>query len=287
MDSSNHWYGHAHALARYCGVDAENPPRINGVIQHGWTFVHGFGYGHRPPHGFAKYVWADVSRRRGQVVGWRDYYVIGAPFLYLDLVEPDPGGADREGTIWYPFHGTADYEKVSGDHSQLIEEIKDTEPGPVTMCLYYVEYEDAEIRREYEQAGFRVICHGVRGSKWRGGTNDFLYRQLRELRRHRRVASNRLSTAIFYGIAAGCEPGIYGDPMELVDVKTGFNGERLLEAWYPELHRPDIDVELARAVAAQELGRHGLLSPEELRLVLGWADEPVIGRRPHVEELAS
>ena len=49
MDSSNHWYGHAHILAEYCGLDPDAPPRIDGVLQHGWTFVHGFGYGHRPP----------------------------------------------------------------------------------------------------------------------------------------------------------------------------------------------------------------------------------------------
>src|SRR5262245_31609709 len=115
MDSSNHWYGHAHILARHCGLDAQQPPRINGVIQHGWTFVHGFGFGHRPPEGFAKYVWSDVCRRRGQSIGWRDYYVIGAPFLYLLQQEPQPQ-EEREGTIWYPFHGTADYEQLTGNH---------------------------------------------------------------------------------------------------------------------------------------------------------------------------
>ncbi|MDT0213519.1 hypothetical protein Q9R29_06435 [Rothia sp. ARF10] len=276
MDSSNHWYGHAHILAEYAGLDPESPPRINGVLQHGWTFVHGFGFGHQPPHGFAKFAWSDECRRRGQAIGWRDYHVIGAPFLYLMEVDPGPEEpVEREGTIWYPFHGTKDFEKVQGSHTELIDEIRDTEPGPVTVCLYYVEYDDPAVRATYEEAGFRVICHGRRGLQWSGGNTDFLRRQLSELRRHRRVASNRLSTAIFYGIAAGCEPAVYGDPMELLEVKEGFNGERLLEAWFPELHGPHLDVEVARGLARRELGADHLLDPAELRLALGWAHENV------------
>ncbi len=274
MDSSNHWYGHAHVLADYCGLDAARPPRINGVVQHGWTFVHGFGFGHKPPPGFGKFVWSDVARRRGQAIGWRDYYVIGAPFLYLaQHVLPETGTDVREGTIWYPFHGTHDFESVEGDHNALIRQIRDTEDGPVTICLYYVEYENPQIRAEYEDAGFRVICHGRRGSKWSGTDTNFLHNQLTELRRHRRVASNRLSTAILYGLSAGCDAGVYGDPMQFVGAKTGFDGTDLMVAWYPDMHETFIDRELGREFAASELGERDLLSPEELALVLGWQTE--------------
>ncbi|HYN28907.1 MAG TPA: hypothetical protein VES95_03415 [Dermatophilaceae bacterium] len=272
MDSSNHWYGHAHVLARYCGLPDDPPPRINGVLQHGWTFVHGFGYGHAPPLGFTRYVWSDFCRSRGQMIGWRDYYVIGAPFLYLQQLEPAPAETEqeREGTIWYPFHGTADYEGLGGSHEDLIAEIRATETGPVTACLYYVEYDDPVVRAAYEDAGFRVICHGVRGAKWSGGTTDFLSRQLRELRRHRRVASNRLTTAIFYGISAGCEPAVYGNPMELLDVKEGFDGAGLIEANYADLHGAEVDREVAQAIADAELGVGWTLPPEEMRVMFGW-----------------
>ncbi|CAM2923515.1 MULTISPECIES: hypothetical protein [Dermacoccus] len=274
MDSSNHWYGHAHVLAEYCGLDAEHPPRINGVIQHGWTFVHGFGYGHNPPGGFAKYVWGDVNRRRGQAIGWRDYVTIGAPFLYLDRLRPRAEDApEPEGTIWFPFHGTVDWESVHGDHDRLIREIQEVEDGPVTMCLYYVEYEQDEIRERYEEAGFRVITLGQRGTFYQGGTTNFLERQLDELRKHKRVASNRLSTAMFYGIASGLDPAVYGDPMDIPGIKQGFDGTHLLEKTFPELHGVHLDLEQARAVCDEELGRDYLMSPTELGLALGWADE--------------
>lgn len=274
MDSSNHWYGHAHIFAEYCGLDAANPPRINGILQHGWTFVHGFGHGHNPPKGFPRFVWSDVCRRRGQAIGWRDYVVTGAPLLYLDtLLAPEPDAPAPEGTIWYPFHGTADYEEVSGDHDRLIAEIKETETGPVTMCLYYVEYEQPAIRAKYEEAGFRVICHGKRGTFWTGGNHDFLRRQLTELRRHTRVASNRLSTATFYGAALGLEPAVYGDPMEFIGVKDGFNGEQLLEWTFAQLHGKHTDRAVAQHLADRELGRDAMMSPQELREIFGWQDE--------------
>lgn len=270
MDSSNHWYGHAHIWARYCGLDPARPPRINGVIQHGWTFVHGFGYGHAPPDGFVKYVWSDKPRRRGQAIGWRDYYVTGAPLLYLMAMEPEDPDFERAGTIWYPFHAALGFEQVLGDHRGLIEDIKATESGPVTICLYEIEFADEQIRGLYRDAGFRVICHGARGTYWRGGDTEFLQRQLSELRRHQRVASNRLSTAIFYGIAAGCEPAVYGDPMDLVGVRAGFNGKTLLTRTFRELHGPRIDLAVARRIADDELGVGWLAGPEELKLMLGW-----------------
>lgn len=271
LDSSNHWYGHAHILAEYCGLDPQNPPRIDGVLQHGWTFVHGFGGSHQPPHGFTKFAWSDVCRRRGQAIGWRDYQVIGAPFLYLDKVmPPGPDDPEPEGTIWYPFHGTKDFEQVEGDHGSLIDEIRAHEDGPVTVCLYYVEYDDPEVRKHYEDSGFRVICHGRRGLFWQGGDTDFLRKQLKELRLHKRVASNRLSTAIFYGAAIGLQPAVYGDPMQFVGGKEGFDFTELLEHFYPELHGTAIDRPTAQAIALRELGADALMSAQELRVALGW-----------------
>lgn len=272
MDHTNHWYGHAHILAEYCGLDPAAPPPVRGVIQHGWNFAHGLGYGHVNDHSFTKLVWTDRNRRRGQVISWRDFAVIGAPFLYLMDLRKDEQPDSREGTIFYPFHGTADYESVIGQHDRLIEEIKQVEEGPVTACLYYVEYDDPEIRGHYEDSGFRVITHGRRGQQWQGTDRFFLFRQLEELKKHKRVISNRLTTAVMYGAAAGCEPAVYGDPME-IEAKAGFNGAGLLEALYPEMFGEHLDVEAAVATARQEMGTDFVMGADELRYTLGW-DEP-------------
>jgi hypothetical protein len=255
-------------------MDAENPPAIWGVVQHGWNIVHGFGPGHLPPSGFPKFVWSDVVTRRGQGQGWRDYYVIGAPWNYLlTEFETPPPASEREGTIFYPFH-TWDHAEIEGDHQDLIDEILSTETGPVTACLYWIEYEMPEVRELYESAGFRVISHGKRGTFKRGTDTRFLYKQHAELVRHRRVISNRLTTAIFYGASVGCEVGVYGDPMRYVEVRDHLahhiDGEETARRLHPGLRGVRIDDDVAREAARVELGLDQMATPEELREVFGW-----------------
>ncbi|MDF5751405.1 hypothetical protein [Spongiactinospora sp. TRM90649] len=277
MDESNHWYGHSRIFARYCGISRlqqRQVPRIRGFVQHGWNYLHGF-----PPNdrwctsGYPRFVWSDVLARRGWSMGRRGHYVIGSPWAYLLAMEPhmtDAGAAPaREGTIWYPFHG---WEKhaVHGDHARLVDEIRDVETGPVTVCLYWLEYRNPEIRKWYEKAGFRVICHGERGSRWDQKGRDFLLRQLAELRSHRRVASNRLTSAILYGASVGCDIAVYGDPMTLAEERPEYGGTARRMRLYPELHGPSVDPVAAREIATYELGFAHLTGPEELRALFGW-----------------
>jgi hypothetical protein len=268
----NHFYGHAHILATYCGLDDTVPPRIHGYLQHGWNILDGFASGTPFLPGAAKFVWSDGPRRRGASLGRRHYYVLGAPWIYLLNLEPDLGRVPedrREGTIWYPFHGW-ERQEVLGDHQRLIDEIAEVEAGPVTVCLYWTDYRRREVRALYEEAGFRVISHGYRGYWWQETETRFLYNQLTELRRHRRVASNRLSSAIFYGISVGCEPAVYGDPMILEAEDPAYGGVARIKRLWPELHGADIDLKIADPIADVELGTRYLASPAELRELFGW-----------------
>ncbi|MGW3362732.1 hypothetical protein ACWDOR_07275 [Streptosporangium canum] len=273
MHHTNHFYGHAHIFARYCGLDRRRPPRINGYLQHGWNALDGFGPRERYVPATPKFVWTDTMRRRGWARGRRDYYPIGAPWLYLTQMEPPAvPEPEREGTIWYPFHGW-ERQHVDGDHQRLIDEIREVERGPVTVCLYWLEFGEPKIRGVYEDAGFRVISHGVRGWMKKGTDPLFPHRQLAELRRHRRVASNRLSTAVFHGIAAGCEPAVYGDPMVLAEEDPMHGGAARVRRLWPELHGAEVDLVTARQIAAEELGVRYRVSPEEIRTVFGWSGE--------------
>ena len=268
MHHANHFYGHAHVLAEYCGLDPEHPPRINGYLQHGWNVVDGLGAGTPYVPGRPIFVWSEQTRRRAWSMGRRQATVVGAPFLYLLTMRPEPAAAaePRTGTIWYPFHGW-EGQHILGDHQRQVDEIMATEDGPVTFCLYWHEYRDDQVRAEYEKYG-RVICHGYRGYMWRDTDRHFLDNQLRELRRHKRVASNRLSSAVFYGVAAGCEPAVYGDPMHL-DKEHRPTADRIRRQW-PELHGKHPDPATARVSAMSELGAGSLASPAELRAMFGW-----------------
>jgi hypothetical protein len=277
MHHANHFYGHAKILARYCGYDADLP-RIRGFLQHGWNIVDGFAPGMPYVPGVPRFLWSSAPIRRGLPAGHRNAIAIGAPWLYLLALEPDPG-LPRRGTIWYPFHGW-EQQEVLGDHSALIAEIRETEPEEVTVCLYWAEYGNPAVRRLYEDEGFRVICHGYRGHWWHRVDPRFLYRQLAELRRHRRVASNRLSSAIFYGVAAGCEPAVYGDPMVLKDEHPVFGGVARIRRLWPDLHGPTLDLVVARHLTAQELGAPHMTTPAELRHLFHWPTTPSPHRSP-------
>jgi hypothetical protein len=268
---ANHYYGHSHVLARYCGMNDWDTDwrRIHGYLQHGWNIGDGMAPDHEFVPGTPMYVWSERTRRRAWSLGRRQVYTIGSPWAYLVEMEPDAGAQPREGTIFYPFHGW-EGQHVVGDHDGLIARIQRVEQGPVTVCLYWQEYQQKRLRQRYERAGFRVICHGYRGGWWKDLDPGFLVRQLAEQRKHRRVVSNRLCSAVFYGILAGCEPAVYGDPMRLEGEKSAFGGQdRIMRQW-AGLHGEQVDPGLARRVAADELGADRLLTPAQLRTLFGW-----------------
>jgi hypothetical protein len=272
MHHANHFYGHAHILAAYCGLDKEHPPRMSGYLQHGWNIGDGLAPGTPYVAGSSIFLWSEQARRRSWSLGRRSTVVVGAPWIYLASMMSDPVvERAREGTIWYPFHGWEGQEIV-GDHRRLIDTIRDVEAGPVTVCLYFHEFRNVQLRKVYEQAGFRVICHGYRGHWWRDTDTEFLYKQLAELRRHKRVASNRLTSAIFYGSYVGCEPAVYGDPMILDNEDLTYGGQARIRRQWPEMHGTAIDPRLAYAVAGEELGRDFICSPAELRQIVGWSE---------------
>jgi hypothetical protein len=127
------------------------------------------------------------------------------------------------------------------------------------------------IRQIYERAGFRVISHGYRGYWWRDHDREFLIRQLAELRRHKRVGSNRVCSAVWYGLLAGCDAAVYGDPMLLENDYPLFGGEPRIRRQWSDLYGYQTDTAHCRSLARAELGADELALPEELSIYLGWS----------------
>jgi hypothetical protein len=276
MHHANYHYGHAHILARYCQIpDPLHPPRIKGYLQHGWNIGDGLAPGTPFVSGSRVLVWSEETRRRSWSQGRRDVVVVGAPFAYLLEMEPEAPGENGEtpgeGTIFYPFHGW-EGQQIIGDHQKLIDEVRATETGPITACLYWNEFKMRSVRRLYQKAGFRVVCHGYRGFWWRDHNRDFLLGQLTEIRRHKRVISNRLCSAIWYGALAGREVAVYGDPMVLDNADMTFGGEPRLHRQWPEVYGTSTDSAATHRLAREQLGADELSSPAELRALLGWRD---------------
>lgn len=273
MHHANWFYGHAHIMARFAGIQG-TPPSIPGYLQHGWNTHDGFAEGTFFAPGYQLFVWSEGCVRRGWFTGLRGYEVVGAPWAYLLELEGqrewEASDPKREGTIVYPFHGW-EGQHVLGAHDAYIEQIRRVEGDvPITICLYINEYRDPLVRAEYENAGFRVICHGQRGYNYQGGNPRFLDGQLAEIRRHARVVSNRLTSAIFYGASAGASVGVYGDPMLLEAERVSLGGASKPVRNWPQMHAEFVDPDVARQTAITELGMDHLLSRAELKRVFGW-----------------
>jgi hypothetical protein len=105
MHHHNHYYGQTHILSRYAGLDFDHPPRLRGYLQHGWNIGCGWNPVHEFYDGAWRFTWSDAPRRRGHALGRRNYHSIGAPFLYLLELEKEAEPVEREGTLWFLFHG--------------------------------------------------------------------------------------------------------------------------------------------------------------------------------------
>lgn len=270
MHHANVFYGHADVLARYAGVEPGRP--IWGYLQHGWNTHDGFAVGHRFVPGVPKLVWSRRVAARGWALGRRDYEVIGSPWAYLlrlraaEVAAAGPG----EGTIVFPFHGW-EGQQVAGDHAAYAEQVRAREGDvPLTMCLYWNDFDDPTVRQAYADRGFRVISLGRRGHMYRGGDRDFLDRELTELLRHRRVVSNRLGSALFYAAAIGREIGVYGDPMVLRGDHAVLGGMARQQRLFPSLHSDQVGDDVAGPIARDELGLDEVLTPAALRTQLGY-----------------
>jgi hypothetical protein len=266
MFADNDYYGHAGILRRYCGV--EGSPPMPGRLQHGWTVEHGL-----PVHAFAepwpRYVWGDRNLRCIRRDDLALAEAIGAPFLYLPQApSPSPSRGPRS-VLALPFHGwekakvSADFHALAGSLQALTREGL----GPVTVCLYWMEYEDTALRKIFENQGFAVVTNGRRD-----GNPGFLERQRALLWEHALVTSNRVSTATFYALAAERPFFLWGPPAGLSgsDDPDGARFDAWQRAEFPALTWARFDGGVQRDLGLQELGANHQRGPAALRELLAW-----------------
>ena len=211
------------------------------------------------------FVWSAHNLARSINEGIEKVTQIGAPFLYLRAMDGAAPLPEKPSTIFYPTH-TSEWDPTTGNHGQLMNDVLDREAGQVTACLYWLDYEDPALRRSYEEAGFRVICHGRRNDP------TFLRRQIDELSRHTRVVTNRFGTALLYGGALGRNIEIYGDVFDLRGDADAV--QRAHERDFPALVSGGLSGDDAISLCEAELGLEALREPGELREMFDWVHGP-------------
>lgn len=260
MHPENAFYGHRYVLADEIGCDDE-VPRYATHIQHGWAPFSPVSHPERETPRLPFLAWSDhdvaAARRMGV-----DAVPMGAPMAYLARsLERSAGPPPRPGDgsmLVYPAHSW-ERERLQGSHTGMVDEVRDRAEGPVTICLYWLEFRDRSIRRTYEEAGFRVVSHGLRGDP------GFLWRQHAEIVRHDVVATNEIATAFWYG-------GLLGRDLTYFGPTFSYLGEDFRSRWaehqrvrWPEVVDRVLPGAAARELAGTELGVAHLREPDELR----------------------
>lgn len=207
-------------------------------------------------------VWSHESRAWDPVVESHRTVAIGAPFLYLLRIreaEQRAPEAERRPLI-APQHTTLLRGAVTGT-DELAAYYRD-KFGPSTVCLHGDDLKDPATVASWRRAEHDVVTAGGRFDP-RG-----LSRQLTGLRSASQLVTNRLSTMVFYALAAGVPVTIEGNTTMLVG-DTSATVDYLRERW-PEVHDDGVPFDVRRELALRELGAQHLLDEAALATLIGW-----------------
>lgn len=266
--SLNLIYGHYRILRNYC--DLEKPFTITGEVQHGWRRDNGiYSENHPPKEDERFFIWNRYNLKKAKKEGKTRFIPIGAPFLYI---EPSTKKKDNsDDLLLFPMHSIPriqykDQIKSFGTYLEYIDKIKNRF-SDITLCLYWMEYENKELVRMIKRKGYDVTTLGHRHNNPR-----FLYKFINLVSDFGYVSSNSFSTAIFYSLYLKRRTFIYGGFSE--EEFKGESGQNKLQnrmrKKYPELLWENFDDKCYKEIANKELGLEYKRTPQKLRKILGF-----------------
>jgi hypothetical protein len=263
MFAENRHYGHAQLLLSYCGLPSRT--RIPVRMQHGWQPGPGMRFQDLAQPG-PKIVWSSRNLARAREAGARGVFAIGAPWLYMPSTL-DPGPDHPRSVLVVPFHGW-EKQRLAGsmdEYAQALARLEARGFGPITVCLYWFEYEQPALREVFERQGFTTTTMGPRSDN-----PEFLIRQRELIQRHAYVSSNRVSTASFYALEAGRPFFLYG-PLAGLSATEDASGEQF-DRWqrdeFPALIHAGVDMACNVELGGYELGAEHKRTPAQLRELL-------------------
>jgi hypothetical protein len=261
----NRLYGHDHVLARYCGLS--QPRAIRGVLQHGWNPTYGLVYRGepQPTARLPRLVWNRRNLRCNLDRGHRKTVAIGAPFLYHEHADQAP---EAGSLLVCPLHGW-EKSRLLGSHEAYLEELERIRRSfdRISVCLYWIEYEDRAIRALYAGAGYEVITNGHRDDN-----PDFIAKLSAHLARHEYITSNRVATIAFCALHLRRKFFLHGRAMTVSD-ESEEALRRFLEFQneaFGVLTYDRFGDRCHAEIGDLELGAEFKRTPSELRRILGW-----------------
>lgn len=280
--SGNLMYGHYHILRNY--TNSKLPYRIPGRLQHGWSSDCGIS-GDLSKHGekekAARYfVWNRRNLETSAEYGYKNVTAIGAPFLYLPPAIPSEANASTsKSLILFPIPASesepfVDPLKTYKKYLKEIEELLSLFE-PVTVCLYWPQYENKEIVQLLKDKRIPVVTLGHRDNN-----PYFLMNFQRLVEKYAYVSSNIFGTsAIYYSLYMRKKVFIYGSTNFAEEINhirwetRKLTNHDEFSKLYPELLWENFDDKSHYWIGEKELGLEFKKTPSELREIFGWTPQ--------------
>lgn len=251
---SNLWYQHQQTIVTAMGFDPRLVP-LPGKLQNGWQP----GTGLDGEQGMKLevitdrlpfYLWSCRALNNALAEGLDWGEVIGAPFIYA--FERNLPPSDNESLLAFPTHSVDPDYPVAGWEAyatDLLAFAKSNGLSPITVCLYWRDFECDSTCEVFKAKGIEVVSLG---DPFKHG---FLYRYEALVRKHAVVTSERVCTAGMYALWCGRPFIVHGMPLAAThpELDIGPAGDiAYLCKEFPELLR--LDGKVHREVAERELG---------------------------------
>jgi hypothetical protein len=291
-------FGHREILLDYLGMSYDN--LIVGFLQHGFHGAQLAPWQTQPKtlrEFYPVFVWNSHTEQVARSQGFTHVNAIGAPWLYLlkqkgvsllnqgreisgsqfkrdFLIAPSHGSGH--------FHATEKYSDLPKHYRELIGK------ADASVLLYYTEFCDSNIRKAWEESGFKIYCNGMAwGAEnrtlwtYNGGRPGFLHHTLETLSFHSNVICQYPTTLAHYSTSLGIPTKISRAEetprtLGIVSEGKGVERHRYYEGIADELGVAtlgnDFDIlnfsEEKSELAMQSLGIESLKSIEQLKSLL-------------------
>jgi hypothetical protein len=218
-------FGHREVLV--ASNDLSTDTLFLGSLQHGWYSPSDLRQPrilrNRKLAEYPAFVWSKRQQSHLVKIGFKHVIVVGSPWSHLLKACQIPFGKcdspldfslsnERIGRslLYFPMHSIPGGTTQHSGNFKVLQEMAMAES--ITVCLFWLDFVDPEVRAYYKQFGFKIVCAGYRGSSgfetpWTpvGGRVMYLPNILELISAHDVIATEETSTAFWYSVSLGKE----------------------------------------------------------------------------------
>jgi hypothetical protein len=277
----NDVFGNRLILAEYAGVNHKRV--IPGRLQHGWAFNQLYYKNNL----IDTFVWDYPSRVAANNNGWRNFWDIGAPWLYLlEILKRDGWKTNRNyigshsiNELWvFGNHTNSDGNHASSElplpSTELINFLRyarnSIEPNSLVL-LYFSDFDSVKTFNPELLEGLEVVTLGQRNAS--ATSRAHLFRIFHLLSSTNTIVLDYPTTLFFYAATLDCNIKFLDVPaLETAKFTTLQSGNiRLHEI----LSQQEFRGGELRDFALNELGYQSMKTPHELRRLFDWTENSI------------